>query len=163
MRDEVLAMAKASLVSDEVEASIRECTCSRTSHVSLLFFLSFICSYVLRSAVLIQPADCCNNDGCYCVLSGSHKAKRDEPYSALKEVAALPDRPVLKRAWRLWVLSKPKQATLKLLGICGGLHRWLRVRNLWYLPSEAFQTLEVCRCGAQGSSASLPSSTKSHT
>ena len=26
---------------------------------------------------------------------------------------------VLQRAWRLWILSKPNQATIKLLGICG--------------------------------------------
>ena len=48
----------------------------------------------------------------------AHKAARDEPFSELREVKPLPRRPTLSRAWRLWVLPKPNQATLKLLGIC---------------------------------------------
>ena len=71
MASKVLAMAKASMVSDEEEASIR-----------------------------------------------AHKASRDEPFSELKAVKELPQRSTLSRAWRLWVLSKPNLATIKLLGIC---------------------------------------------
>ena len=47
------------------------------------------------------------------------KAERDKPFSTLQKVKELPDKSTLSRAWRLWVLSKPNQATLKILGICG--------------------------------------------
>ena len=71
MRDKVLAMAKASYVSDDEEKSIR-----------------------------------------------AHKTKRDAPYAVLKEVKELPERGTLRRGWRLWILCKPNQATVKLFGIC---------------------------------------------
>eukprot|EP01051_Picozoa_sp_SAG22_P012762 SAG22_NODE_1357_length_4629_cov_10.880922_1_plen_744_part_10 len=71
MTDKVLAMAKASVVSDEEEKSIR-----------------------------------------------AHKAKRDAPFAALKEIKPLPERSTLRRSWRLWLLCKPNHATIKVLGLC---------------------------------------------
>ena len=86
MASKVLALAKASTVSDEEEASIR-----------------------------------------------AHKATRDAAYSELKAVKPLPSRPTLSRAWRLWVLSKPNHATIKLLGICGLIALETTVEHISYM------------------------------
>jgi ABC-type uncharacterized transport system fused permease/ATPase subunit len=79
----------------------------------------------------------------------AHKAKRDEPFSELKEVKPLPDNPVLQRAWRLWVLSKPNQAVVKLLGICALIGTATFVDHLAYSNTgEMFATLMNVATGA---------------
>ena len=86
MASKVLAMANASKVSDEEEASIR-----------------------------------------------AHKAARDAPFTELNEVKPLPSRPTLSRAWRLWVLSKPNHAAIKLAGICALIALETTVEHLSYM------------------------------
>ena len=74
---------------------------------------------------------------------------RDAPYSELKEVKELPDRPVLQRAWRLWILSKPNNATIKLIGIAAliGFSTWVD-HHTFLNTGRMFATLMTAGTGA---------------